>query len=67
MMIRRAAFSTLLRSQLFVCAWALLPAVVYALTGETAKGIKVFLVCSLVPLPFLVWSLRKQLWRQREQ
>ena len=64
-MIRKAAISTLLRSQLFVCAWALFPAAIYAATGEPWKGFKVFLVCSLVPLPFLVWSLRKQLWRQR--
>ena len=66
-MIRRAAIVTLLRSQLFVCVWAMLPALVYVLTGEVAKGVKAFLVCSLVPLPFFVWGLRKQLWRQREQ
>lgn len=63
-MIRRAAIATLVRSQLYVCACALLPGAIYALTGESGKGVAVSLVCSLIPLPFLVWSLRKQLWRQ---
>ena len=63
-MIRRTAIATLVRSQLYVCALALFPAAIYALTGQPMKAVKVFFVCSLVPLPFLVWSLRKQLSRQ---
>jgi len=62
-MIRKSAITTLVRSQLFICAWALFPAVIYAVTEDPWKGLKVFLVCSVVPTPFLVWSLRKQLRR----
>jgi hypothetical protein len=64
-MIRRAAIATLVRSQLFVCAWALFPAVIYAATEDPWKGIKAFLVCSLVPTPFLLWGMRKQLRQRR--
>lgn len=55
----------LVRAEMYLIAWALFPAAIYLFTSDAEKAIRVFLVCFIVPQPFLIYALRDRIFRRR--
>jgi hypothetical protein len=55
----------LVRAEIYLAGGASFPAAIYFFTGDTEKAFRVFLVCFVVPQPFLVYALRDRIFRRR--
>ena len=52
------------RMEILLATWALFPGVVYFFLDDAGKALRVFLVCFIVPQPFLLWALRREIFRR---
>ena len=61
----RPALKIFAQTQGWLALLALLPGVTYGFTHGLAKGVLAFLVCFLVPLPFMVYAFWGALYPKR--
>jgi len=63
----RPALRVFLQTEAYLALMALLPGVVYALKDDLFTGFLAFLVCFLVPLPFMVYAFWAYLYPKPSQ